>query len=1182
MDQQQQQDTRFRELIAIIGSACRFPGSSSSPSKLWRLLQQPRDVLKEFDEIRLNLSRFYHQSGDTHGVTDVGNKSYLIEEDTRLFDAAFFGISPGEAAGMDPQQRILLEAVYKAFESAGLTLDELRGSFTFVHVGCMTSDYANIQARDTETVPKYNATGSSNSILLNRISYIFDLKGPSETIDTACSNSLVALHNAARGLLNGDCNAAVVAGVNLTPDPAPYINESKLHMLSPDARSRMWDKATNGYARGRALKDGDHIEGLVRATGVNSDGQSPGITMPFAPTQTALIQQTYARAGLDPIKDLPQYIECHGTGTPAGDPGEARALSDAFVDVHEKSNNNPIFVGSIKTVIGHLEGGAGIAGVIKVLLSIKHRLNPDIARYYGPLQIPTTAIPWPELPAGTPARASVNSFGFGGTNSHAIIESFDEDSVPRHNSADSEGTIGPLVFSANSGASLLRSVQDNLQYLEQESSLDLRDLSAMLQSRRTTHRVRAHFSGSSRNDLIEKMAEFLQLINPKEIPGILGVFTGQGAQWPAMGRELIKNSSLFRKYIQECEAELLKDDDSSRISEAAISQPLCSAVQLALVKLLEVAGIKFDAVVGHSSGEIAATFAAGIITLEGVMQIAYYRGLHAISAGGINGAKGAMMAAGLSFMDAKAFCTRPEFKGNIKVAASNAPKSVTLSGDADAIAMAYDILQAENIFARRLQVDTAYHYHHMVPCTKPYLYSLLACNIKVMQPTSDKCTWISSVSGDTQLLRGDLSSLKGQYWVDNMVRTVLFTQTVESSIWHGGPFDLVIKVGPHPALKGHTEQTLKASYGAVPVYTGVLKRGGNDVEAFSAAMATVWAQLGPSFIDFAGYRSLFYETDAPSIRILKGLPSYSWDHDKDQSHELLGRRTLDDNDTELRWRNVLKLGEMSWLRGHEVLGEVLLPGASYVFVAVEAVRSMAITVDKVVRLIEVTNVNILRPVVVPEGTDEHIQAKFIYYVCPDETLGSMLQTCNGDISVYFETQLGSLSEDVLPSGDVTPTNLTSIDTERVYSLFKDISLNYSGLFRGISTIERQLDYASTKSTWAEGLDKAYVVHPAMLDVAFQTMIIAKAHPASRQITSALLPSHIDRVRISPSIRFAGAETAAEFETWAVKQTPNSLIGDFNVYDALTGKTFLQVEGLAVNSVGEQDSSSDRSMFSRTI
>jgi acyl transferase domain-containing protein len=359
------------EPIAIIGSACRFPGGSSTPSKLWELLRSPRDVLRTFDPDRLNLNRFYHQSGDTHGSTDVANKSYLLEEDPRLFDAAFFGINPAEAAGMDPQQRILMETVYESFEAAGLTLDQLRGSLTSVHLGVMTNDWSVIQLRDTETLPKYTATGTAYSIMSNRLSYVFDLKGPSETLDTACSSSLVALHNAALALRNGDSDTAIVAGVNLMLDAFPFITESKLHMLSPDARSRMWDKDANGYARGegaaalllktlsQAIRDGDHIDAIIRATGVNSDGQSPGITMPYAPTQSALIRHTYKAAGLDPVRDRPQYFECHGTGTQAGDPVEARAVREAFgIGI---SNDNPLYVGSIKTVIGHLEGCAGIA-----------------------------------------------------------------------------------------------------------------------------------------------------------------------------------------------------------------------------------------------------------------------------------------------------------------------------------------------------------------------------------------------------------------------------------------------------------------------------------------------------------------------------------------------------------------------------------------------------------------------------------------------------------------------------------------------------------------------------------------------------------------------------------------------------------------------------------------------------
>ncbi|KPM44244.1 Polyketide synthase-nonribosomal peptide synthetase [Neonectria ditissima] len=1269
---------QYPEPIAVIGSACRFPGASSSPSKLWSLLQQPRDVLQKFDPDRLNLKRFHHTSGDTHGATDVNNKSYLLEENTRLFDASFFGISPLEAAGMDPQQRLLLETVYESFEAAGVTLDQLKGSLTSVHVGVMTNDYSFIQLRDPETLSKYNATGTANSIMSNRISYVFDLKGPSETIDTACSSSLVALHHAAQGLLSGDCETAVVAGVNLIFDPSPYITESKLHMLSPDSQSRMWDKSANGYARGegaaalllkplsRALRDGDHIEGIVRSTGVNSDGQSSGITMPFAPAQAALIRQTYRRAGLDPIKDRPQYFECHGTGTPAGDPVEARAISESLLG-GETSSDNPLYVGSVKTVIGHLEGCAGLAGVIRAILALKHRtippnlhfkeLNPAIAQYYGPLQITTKALPWPDVPAGTPARASVNSFGFGGTNAHAILESYDNGSAPSSTQIQDEqpeesgeGGLGPLIFSAASGSSLLRTVQAYLKHLKDHPSVDLQDLSWLLQTRRTTHRVRTHFSGATRDAVLENMATFVttnekasgatighqpQLVNPSEAPGVLGIFTGQGAQWPAMGRELIQKSPLFRKTIEECEAvlnalpksdvpewsliqELTADASSSRLSEAMISQPLCTAVQLGLVNLLSAAGISFDAVVGHSSGEIAATYASGIITIKGAMQIAYYRGFHAKLATGPDGERGGMLAAGLSFEKASQFCSRPEFQGRIQVAASNAPQSVTLSGDINAIKEAKEQLDTDNIFARQLKVDTAYHSHHMQPCAGPYLKSLLACDIELRAPKPGSCVWNSSVRGDAELLKRDLSPLKGSYWVANMVQTVLFSQAIESSIWHGGPFDLAIEVGPHPALKGPVEQTLKAAYGSVPLYTGALKRNGSDVEAFSAALGVTWAQLGPSFVDFAGFREAFYDSEPPAPKVIKDLPTYSWDHEKDYwresrisrryrtgkdvGHELLGRRTPDDNDHELRWRNVLKLSEMPWVRGHEVLDEVLLPGAAYVSIAVEAGKHLAVSSRKSVRLIDVENVDILRPVVVPDNqegvetlftahilssspSDGVLRARFSYYICNDQSSGSMVHTCSGDLVVHLGAD--SESGDLLPPRDAVPPNLVNIDGGRVYKMFEGIDLKYSGVFRSIADSKRCLNYATATGVWPEGsLSDEYGVHPAMLDVAFQTLFIARAHPASRQITSALLPSHIDRVRVSPSVQIlqpeGGGDIKAAFESWVVGQTATSLTGDLNVYDAETGKTFLQVEGLATNMVGEQDASHDQPIFSKTV
>jgi len=398
------------EPIAIVGTACRFPGSCNSPSKLWELLREPRDVLSDFSSDRLNLSRFYHPNGEHHGSTDVNSKGYLLSEDYRLFDAPFFNINPIEADSMDPQQRILLETVYEALESAGCTLKQIRGSLTSVYVGVMNADYSDIQLRDTEALATHHAIGTARSMLSNRISYFFDLKGPSMTIDTACSSSLVALHQAVQSLRNRDTVSAIVAGANLILDPSMYIAESKLHMLSPDSRSRMWDKSANGYARGEgfavlflkllsdAIDNGDHVEGLIRETGVNSDGRTRGITMPNAAAQTALIQQTYRNAGLDPIADRCQYFECHGTGTLAGDPVEAQAIRDAFFPVDNEPDklsaevSEKLLVGSIKTVIGHLEGCAGIAGILKALLAIKNKtippnmhfseLNPAISPFY--------------------------------------------------------------------------------------------------------------------------------------------------------------------------------------------------------------------------------------------------------------------------------------------------------------------------------------------------------------------------------------------------------------------------------------------------------------------------------------------------------------------------------------------------------------------------------------------------------------------------------------------------------------------------------------------------------------------------------------------------------------------------------------------------------------------------------
>jgi len=1275
----------FSTPIAIVGSACRFPGESSTPSKLFDLLRQPRDVRREFNPEIFNLQRFYDSNPDAPGSTNVKNQGYLLAEDTRVFDASFFNISPYEAETMDPQLRVMLEVVYEAFESAGYTLDQMRGSKTSVHVGVMASDYYDIQTRDPETMSTYAGTGVARSILSNRISYTFDLHGPSVTLDTACSSSLVALHQAVQGLQSGDATCAVVGGVNLIFDAVLYVMLSKLHMLSPDSQSRMWDKTVNGYARGegaavvvlkrldQALHDNDQIEGIIRGTGVNSDGQSPGLTMPTVDAQAALIRETYHRAGLDPIKDRPQFFECHGTGTPAGDPVESRAIYEAMIqdsDFQGQKPKTPLYVGSIKSLIGHLEGGAGLAGLLKALLSIKHRtifpnllfneLNPKIKPYYDGFRIPISPLPWPELPPGAPLRVSVNNFGFGGTNAHAILESYEP--------AGSNGPVGateadgihlsPFVLSAHSASSLLGNCQGLLSYLVDNPSVDLTDLSWVLQNRRTAHRVRTFFNAQSRQELINGLERFISQhrkstgkddvgvryrpVDQHKTPRILGVFTGQGAQWPAMGRGLLDRSPLFRRFLQQCDEvlkslpdgpewslikELTKDSSSSRVGEAVISQPLCTAIQLALVEVLNASGVRFDTVLGHSSGEIAAVYACGIISAAAAMQIAYYRGKYAHLARGSNGQSGGMIAVGIDYDKAQIFCQQPEHQGRLCVAASNAPQSVTLSGDLEAVQQAKEHFDQKQIFARLLKVDTAYHSHHMDFCVDSYLKSLRACDVRV-QPPKDGCLWVSSVHGDTQLLEGDLGSLKGPYWVQNMVKTVLFSSAVKSAIEHG-PFDLAIELGPHPTLRGPTQQTLEVASGAALPYIGTLKRSFSDIEAVGETIGSLWCHLGPACVSFEGFRRAFESGNSKQVKLLKDLPPYAWDHDriywsesrisrnyrksKDVRHQLLGRRVPDDTEREMRWRNVLRISELPWAQGHVVSGEVLLPGASYVSLSCEAAKVIA--GERPIQRIEMEDINIRRPLIVPdtrEGLEtaftvrledskdpKRVVGEFSYYYS-DTHLGSMVHTCSGKITIY----LGGASEHELPpfaTDGLSRPDLHPVDSDAAYDVFAQNGLMYTGAFRRLQDVRRRLDYSVAMAEWSVeelmgggGNGDLYTLHPAVLDVSWQNLFHARADPRAGKLPGAILPVRIKRVAVNPHMArvllseaepsptttttTASGSIKLRTESFITARKGLGLVGDVHIYSSSSGCAAVQMEDISVEPIAPATEDQDRQMF----
>ena len=645
------------------------------------------------------------------------------------------------------------------------------------------------------------------------------------------------------------------------------------------------DAGADGYARGegvavvvlktlrQALADNDHIECTVRETGVNQNGRTPGgLTVPNAVTQAALIRSTYARCGLDPtrVQDRCQYFEAHGTGTAAGDPKEAKAIRDAFYppgkdsDVNEADKSDQVlYIGSVKTVVGHTEGAAGLVAVLKASLAVQHaqippnmhfeRLSSAVEPFYYPhLQVPTELRPWPSLAQGAPRRASVNSFGLGVTNAHAIIESWDGGGTTTAFDKDNINVTeacGPFTLSAHSRMALRRALSELSKTLQH--STDSINMGHVAWTRCTEFPFRAAFSAANRQELVSKLDAFdtedgdtgrTIAVSPDFPLRIFGVFTGQGAQWPRMGARLFEQSNLFRRSIRQLDDSLsslpdapswsLTDElvvasgDESRVHEAEIAQPLTTALQIALVDLLRASGVTLSAVVGHSSGEITAAYASGYLSASDAIRIAYYRGLQSSLAWSpVSGESGSMMAVAMALNEATAFCQRSAFAGRLTVAASNAPSSVTLSGDAKAIREAKEVLDQQGTFARVLKVNKAYHSHHMLPCIEPYLECLGRCAIQPQRASVEgDCTWYSSVYGRNGSSIHDPDALRDTYWADNMIKPVLFSQAIERAAREDDHcFDLALKIGPHPALQGPFTDTLRAVTGVDVPHPGYSK-----------------------------------------------------------------------------------------------------------------------------------------------------------------------------------------------------------------------------------------------------------------------------------------------------------------------------------------------------------------------
>ncbi len=1100
------------EPIAIVAMSCRYPGDVRSPEDLWQLVVSGSDGIGAFPTDR----GWYLEDRDLDSADPVGSMTREggFVHDAPGFDAGLFGISPREALAMDPQQRLMLEASWEAFERAGMDPMSLRGSRIGVFAGMNSHDYLALISGTASGVEGYIATGSSGSVVSGRVSYTFGLEGPAVTVDTACSSSLVALHLAVQALRNGECSMALAGGVTVMATPGIFAEFSAQRGLAADGRCKSFAGAADGTGWGEgvgvllverlsdARRNGHRVLAVVRGSAVNQDGASNGLTAPNGPSQERVIRQALANSRVEASEV--DVVEAHGTGTVLGDPIEAHALLATYGQA--RSTEQPLWLGSVKSNIGHTQAASGVAGVIKMVMALRHGIlpkslhvdvpSPHVNWSSGAVELLAESREWPAV-EGRPRRAGVSSFGVSGTNAHVIVEAPQEPAAEAPTVSGTDGVV-PWVVSAASTQALALQAERLGRHLAERPELRPVDVAWSLASSRAVLEHRAVVLGADTDGLVAGLAG---LARGEEAPGVVSrtgdvgsggavfVFPGQGSQWVGMAKELLDSSDAFREAVEECERALAPfvkwslldvlraegDEGAAWFERVDVVQPVLWAVMVALAGLWRSAGVVPSAVVGHSQGEIAAAVVAGGLSVEDGARVV---ALRSRAIGEVLSGLGGMVSVALPQSDVVELLT--PWGEALSVAAVNGPSSTVVSGDAAALDELLTACEGREIRARRVPVDYASHSAQVERIRERLLAEL------VVSPRSSRVPFHSAVTGE--LL--DTTTLDAEYWYRNLRQTVEFERVTRGLLDAGR--SLFVEVSAHPVLTVGIEETVEAA-GASAAVLGTLRRdeGGSErwltslAQGFVRGLPVDWravqAGFGGRHVDLPTYA--FQHTNywpessqLPSNVASAGLTAVG--------HPLVGAAVQPADSDGVLWTGRLSLATHPWLADHSVMDTVLLPGTAFVELALQAGDQLDCPV-----LEELT---FEVPLTLPERAGVQLQ---VVAGAPDDdgrrsvTIHSRPERSDGERR-WTRHATGTLAPGaVAPSFDLVtwpPPGAEPVPVDGFYEALADGGYAYGPAFRGLRAVWRSGEHVFAEVALPDHIRKdagSFGVHPALLDAA---------------------------------------------------------------------------------------------------